>query len=238
MKKAIFLTLFLSLVGLSAQASQEPRPLGSDNRIRHVMFDPNEVYEISTSYGFQTVVEFSPRENILVASIGDSIGWQVVPAVNKLFIKPVANDAVTNMTVVTDQRTYYFNLIALRSEALGDMTYLVRFNYPAPPPIYEGLSTGPKNPADLNFNYKVKNQEDTGLIRVFDDGQFTYLQFENSKELPAIFVVGPDGKESLANFRIKKPYVVIERLTNELVLRTGKEKTKVYNKGYSGPVQV
>jgi type IV secretion system protein VirB9 len=192
---------------------------------------------VATAYGFQTVVEFSPRENILVASIGDSIGWQVVPAVNKLFIKPVASDAVTNMTVVTDQRTYYFNLIALKSETLGEMTYLVRFNYPEPPPVYEGLSTGPKNPMDLNFNYKIKQEKNSGLLRVFDDGQFTYLQFKNTKELPAIFVVGPDGKESLANFRVKEPYVVIERLANELVLRSGKEKTQVYNKGYSRPVQ-
>lgn len=238
MKKTISLALLFFLTSIHAFASQSPIPLGTDKRIRQVMYNPDQVYEITSTFGFQTAIEFSAQENIQVASIGDSIGWQVVPAVNKLFLKPVANDAVTNMTVVTDKRTYYFNLIALRSETLGEMTYLLRFNYPEAPPVYDGLSSGPKNPTDLNFNYKIKGDKKCGLTLAFDDGEFTYLQFNNPAELPAIFVVGPDGKEALANFRIKKPYVVIERVTSEIVLRNGKEKTRLVNQGKgSGPVQ-
>lgn len=238
MRKIISLTLLFFLASIPAFASQSPIPLGTDKRIRHVMYNPDQVFEVTSTFGFQTAIEFSPQENIQVASIGDSIGWQVVPTGNKLFLKPIAYDAVTNMTVVTDKRTYYFNLIAMRSEALGEMTYLLRFNYPEAPPIYDGLSSGPKNPTELNFNYKIKGDKKCGLLRAFDDGEFTYLQFSNPAELPAIFVVGRDGKESLANFRIKKPYVVIERVTSEIVLRNGKEKTRLVNQGQaSGPVQ-
>lgn len=232
MKISNLLLLIITLISFSAHASESPKPLGTDERIRHVMYNPNQVYDVTTTYGFQTAVEFSPQENIQVASIGDSIAWQVVPARNKLFIKPVVHDAVTNMTVVTDKRTYYFNLIALRSEALGAATYLVRFKYPQPSPIHAGLSTGPKNPTELNFDYKIKRHKKSSLIRAFDDGEFTYLYFEDLKELPAIFVVDSDGKESLANFRIKEPYVIIERVVSKLVLRNGKSKTRLYNQAY------
>ncbi len=152
-----------------------------------------------------------------------------MPSGNKLFLKPVANDAVTNMTVVTDKRTYYFNLIALRSEALGSLTYLIRFNYPEAPPIYSGLSRGPINPDELNFNYKIKQDKKMAPVIAFDDGEFTYLQFKDNKELPAIFMVGTDGKEALANYRIKGPYVVIERIGAEFVLRNGKATTRLFN---------
>jgi len=239
MKKGILLILSLTVFTSAVQAAQTPSPLGTDQRIRQVMFNPDQVYEVTSTFGYQTAIEFSPQETIQVTSIGDSICWQVVPSGNKLFLKPVANDAVTNMTVVTDKRTYYFNLIALRSEALGSLTYLIRFNYPEAPPIYSGLSKGPKNPDDLNFNYKVKQDKKMAPVIAFDDGEFTYLQFKDLKELPAIFMVGPDGKESLANFRIKGPYVIIERIGSEFVLRNGKATTRLFNTGLSskGPAQ-
>lgn len=233
MKISNLLILITAFIPLAVQASESPMPLGTDERIRHVMYNPDQVYEVTTTFGFQTAVEFSPQETIQVASIGDSIAWQVVPAKNKLFIKPVVNDAVTNMTVVTDKRTYYFNLIALRSEALGTATYLLRFKYPELPPIHAGLSLRPKNPTELNFDYKIKRDKNSSLIRAFDDGEFTYLQFANLKELPAIFVEDAAGKESLANFRIKEPYVVIERVVSKIVLRNGKAKTRLYNQAYS-----
>lgn len=239
MKKWILLLLSLTVLTKTVHAAQTPSPLGTDQRIRQVMFNPDQVYEVTSTFGFQTAIEFSPQETVQVTSIGDSIGWQVVPSGNKLFLKPVANDAVTNMTVVTDKRTYYFNLIALRSEALGSLTYLIRFNYPEAPPIYSGLSRGPKNPDDLNFNYKVKQDKKMAPVIAFDDGEFTYLQFKDLKELPAIFMVGPDGKEALANFRIKGPYVIIERIGAEFVLRNGKATTRLFNTNLSskGAVQ-
>jgi len=239
MKRGYLLVLALTLMTFSAKASENPIPLSTDQRIRQVMYNPDQVYEVSSTFGYQTAIEFSSQETVQLTSIGDSIAWQVVPSGNKLFLKPVANDAVTNMTVVTNLRTYYFNLNALASENLGTMTYLIRFNYPEPLPVYSGLSTGPKNPTDLNFEYKITQDKKIAPLIAFDDGEFTYLQFKNLAELPAIFMVGPDGKESLANYRIKDPYVVIERIGSEFVLRSGKSTTRLINNGpsYKGPVK-
>ena len=217
-----------------AEAKQFPRALGSDQRVRHVMYSPNEVYEIHATYGFQTTIEFSDQEAIQVASIGDSIAWQVMPVGNRLFLKPVETNPHTNLTVITNKRSYYFSLSTTRP-ALMSATYLVRFEYPGE--LGNTAGDGASNPvarastpANYNFNYQLKNNKRSGLIQAFDDKEFTYLQFKNLSDLPAIFILDEEGKESLVNYRIEGPYVVVERVTPRLVLRRGKIVGYVVNK--------
>ncbi len=209
-----------------SMASQNPRPLGSDPRIRHIMFNPNEVYEIKATYGFQTTIEFSGSETIQVASIGDSIAWQVIPVENRLFLKPVEQNPRTNLTVVTNKRTYYFSLSTAGS--VGS-TYLVRFEYPQ----NNVLSLGGKptqSPADYNFRYKLKDNKNSGFLRAFDNGEFTYLQFKSLSDLPAIFWIDSNKNESIVNYRIEGPYVVIERVADRFVFRKGKIVGTLINK--------
>ncbi len=226
--------LFVLFIATSVQAKQYPRPLGTDQRIRHTVYSPNEVYEIYATYGFQTTIEFSDQEIVQVASIGDSIAWQVIPVANRLFLKPVEQNPRTNLTVVTNKRTYYFSLLTTRFKQTGS-TYLVRFEYPkdlevkgrenGSVPIVKAIS-----PADYNFNYEIKKNKKSGLIRAFDNGEFTYLQFKNLTDLPAIFLLNEENKESLVNYRIEGPYVVIERVASQLILRRKKIVGRIINK--------
>jgi type IV secretion system protein VirB9 len=232
--KLIAFTLSL-LISTSALASQSPRPLGDDSRIRHVMYDPNEIYEIKASFGYQTTIEFSDSENIQVASIGDSIAWQVIPVGNRLFLKPVEQNPKTNLTVITSKRAYYFRLSTVNPRLVSDMTYLVRFEYPSKssPFISSGTFSNSKSPSEYNFNYKLKNDKKSGLTRAFDNGKFTYLLFKNLSDLPAIFWIDSNKRESLVNFRIEGPYVVIERVADQLLFRKGKIVGYLVNKAKS-----
>src|SRR5205085_7069271 len=76
-------------------------------------------------------IRFSEDEHIENVAIGDSTKWQVTPnkRANLLFVKPLADRAVTNMTVVTDRRTYLFDLVA--SPTARDPLYVLSFKYPA-----------------------------------------------------------------------------------------------------------
>ncbi|HBF12367.1 MAG TPA: P-type conjugative transfer protein VirB9 [Deltaproteobacteria bacterium] len=218
--KTKLLTLMLILLALPAFAEQRPRPLGSDSRIKHVIYNPNEIYEIKSTFGYQTTIEFSESESIQVASIGDSIAWQVVPMGNRVFLKPVEPNPRTNLTVITNKRTYYFNLSTIDARVVSDMTYLVRFEYSNAAFTSNGAFK-PKLPDAYNFNYKLKDDKKSGLVRAFDDGDFTYLQFKSTSDLPAIFWIDSSGKESIVNYRIQGPYVVVERVVDKLLLRRG-----------------
>ncbi|MBL7684836.1 MAG: mating pair formation protein, partial [Deltaproteobacteria bacterium] len=68
--KTKLIAFALTLFAFPAMASQDPRPLGTDSRIRHVMYSPNEIYEVKATYGYQTTLEFSDSETVQVASIG------------------------------------------------------------------------------------------------------------------------------------------------------------------------
>lgn len=235
MTKKTLIALAFTLISMPAFAGQSPRPLGTDSRIRHVLYNPSEVYEIKATYGFQTAIEFADSETVQVASIGDSIAWQVIPVGSRLFLKPVEQNPRTNLTVVTNKRTYYFHLSTVNPRLVSDMTYLVRFEYSKnlPPPTIEASKA--KSPGDYNFNYELKNDKKSGLIRAFDNGEFTYLQFKDFSDLPAIFWVNSEKKESVVNYRIEGPYVVIERVANQFLFRRGKVVGHLFNKGTPKP---
>src|SRR3546814_3380477 len=43
-----------------------------------------------------------------------------------------------------------------------------------------------------------------------DNGQFTVMRFTNQRELPALFIVNPDGSEAIAFFDARDDYVVLQ----------------------------
>lgn len=216
--------LALLIAALPAQAIKLPRPLLTDARIKQVAYDASQVYPLTAHYGYQTAVEFAADETIATVALGDSIAWQTVPAGNRLFIKPVEPDARTNLTVLTDKRSYYFSLES--SGQKRGQTYLLRFRYPESAPSLPAAGKAAEaarfDPATLHMRYAVAgNAKAFGLKKVFDDGRFTYLLFENQAEIPAIYQVGVDDTESLVNTRREGDYLVVEQRGERFTLRNG-----------------
>lgn len=219
---SIFILFILAAVPLASVAETSPRALTTDPRVRQVMYNPNQVYHIVGTARYQTTIEFGD-ESIKVVSLGDTVSWQTVPYQNRLFLKPVEADAETNMTVITDKRTYYFRLTSTTRPS-SDTVFLVRFHFQDALPTFS--SEPRKEPlADFNLDYEVagtpKGKEAIRLLRAFDDGTFTYFEFADKTEIPSIYLVGADGTESLVNKRREGRYMVVERLGNRYTIRNG-----------------
>lgn len=106
-------------------------PIDSDSRIKTLVFNENEVYSVTARNGFQTSIEFADDEKIDTVTIGDSIGWQIIPAERRVFIKPLHLGGVTNLAVITNRRNYQFELIAADSKDKAKQhAYLIKFFYP------------------------------------------------------------------------------------------------------------
>jgi P-type conjugative transfer protein VirB9 len=133
-RPSLWLTvLALSLgSGSAALAQATQAPVATDSRVKTFVYNENDVYNLLTYYGFQSNVEFGPKETIETVSIGDRAGWQVVPAGRRLFIRAVANELHTNMTVVTNVRAYQFDLRATDPSTVPqeELVYVIRFFYP------------------------------------------------------------------------------------------------------------
>ncbi|SAK83229.1 conjugal transfer protein TrbG/VirB9/CagX [Caballeronia fortuita] len=230
---AVISSVTISLIPASSFAAKLPHALVTDDRVKQVPYDPNQVYEVVGTYGYQTSIEFANDEVVKVVSLGDSIAWQTVPYQNRLFIKPVEPNAATNLTVVTDKRTYYFKLTS--SKARTTQTFLVRFIYPNSASNMNstlGSSAGASrsdahasngiDPARLNIDYGTSGDKTAiPLKRAFDDGQFTYFLFDQNAEIPSFYAVGPDGTESAVSPRREGQFMVVKRTASLFTLRNG-----------------
>jgi type IV secretory pathway VirB9-like protein len=125
--------LLLTLVSLLPAWMAFAQPIVSDSRIKTLVYNPNEVFTITTHYGYQANIEFGAREEIETVSVGDRVGWQIVPAGRRLFIRAMEENAHTNMTVITSRHSYQFDLRSSASDAVygsEELVYVVRFFYP------------------------------------------------------------------------------------------------------------
>lgn len=128
--KIIALVIIFSLC--FAPYSMAQAPITTDSRIRTLVYNANEVYELKFYYNYQSFIEFSQDEEIEMISIGESFAWRLTPAGKRLFIRPLEIAAHTNMTIITNKRTYHFDIRSdeFNGKADEDLVYTVRFFYP------------------------------------------------------------------------------------------------------------
>jgi type IV secretion system protein VirB9 len=251
--KKFLLLAVLALSAHGALAAKVPQPTATDQRIRQVVYNPSEVYEVTGSYRFTTTIEFEKGETVQYLTLGDTSAWQAHPMGHRVHLKPVEPRAVTNLTVVSDRRTYHFRLTGATPKDKLDATYLLRFSYSsdgdiAVNPAAVRRPTGASAKDDLasrvkvrNCNYAVSGSRNVKLVRACDDGLFTYLEFAENANVPAFFAVDPGGNESVVNYRMEGKYVVIERVGSLFTLRDGQEalclfnEDKAFEKGNSLP---
>ena len=107
-------------------------PITTDSRIKTFVYNENDVYRLTTHYGYQLNIEFGKKERIQTISVGDRAGWQIVPSGQRLFVRAMQDKAHTNMTVVTNKRAYQFDLYSAQPNNKGwdELVYVVRFYYP------------------------------------------------------------------------------------------------------------
>lgn len=242
MKHFLLLSLISAIIfaySSPVMAGIDPHDGKMDARIKTFDYNDNAVYRFKGHYGFSTVIEFSPRETIDSVSIGDSEAWQIVPSnkSNILFIKPILENAYTNMTVLTSHRIYSFEMSAGKaaSHKSDELAFRVKFDYPdekkkhkfAEKKEYDPFAG--KDNDDFNFRYSYAGSNHLKPVRAFDDGKFTYLRFKNFTSMPAVFAVDEDGKESLVNFIMKDDYMVISSIGAQFTLRDGDIATCIFN---------
>ena len=68
MFKKILFSLFFVVLFSGNVFSEESVPLTTDSRIRTLVYNPNEVYQLKFHYGFQSFIEFAPDEDIEIIS--------------------------------------------------------------------------------------------------------------------------------------------------------------------------
>ncbi|QVM85482.1 TrbG/VirB9 family P-type conjugative transfer protein [Novosphingobium decolorationis] len=230
-------------------------PVRADDRLVEHAYRADEVVTIPGRTTVQATIAFGRNEAIENVAVGDSSQWQITPnkRADLLFVKPLETSARTNMTVVTNKRTYFFDLVA---GARAKPLYMLRFTYadeeepvddtplarpseaerlahldPAERAVAEGDPLAmPAEVAALNFAWERKGAAKLQPVRVYDDGQATYLVWpEQTPNLPAILVENEKGDEGPVNYAVRGPTIVVSDVPDRIILRRGKDVAELLN---------
>lgn len=229
-----------------------------DSRLQTLVYDADAVVRIDGKVKVQTTIKFAPDEIIENVAIGDSAAWQVQPnkAQTILFVKPLDLAARTNMTVVTDKRTYLFDLIASPKAA---PLYVLQFRYPelekaaeearlaaiaeaeaqaalaAAAPEQSAGSAAAPDPAELNFAWATAGKAELLPIRAYDDGEAVFLTWAPGAPVPAILISNEEGDEGPVNYTTRGDTVVVDGVPARIILRSGKDIATLTNTGPMKP---
>jgi len=216
--------------------------LPGDPRLITLPWRDNAVLRLNGRSGVEATVILASDEHIENVAIGDANAWQVTPnrRANMLFLKPLSPRARTNLTVVTDRRTYFFDLVAAPG---AKAVYGLRLAYPdepkkpSPPPLpvpapaltseeaalaHGAPAVTPVDPATLDLGFALHGARELLPAKVFADGQATYIAWPKGVALPAVLGRNARGTEGPINYAMHDDMIVVDGTPDTIVLRSGK----------------
>ncbi len=159
-----------------------------------------------------TDIELQRGENVTSVNLGDSVRWQVQPAlsggdVTHILVRPKQVGLETSMVVTTDKRTYHFRLRSHRSEYMPRVKFFYIEDALNKWTLIKTEAAAKRDAAtlpetneylgDLDFNNQVTGRASWKPVRVYNDGTKTILEMPDSirqKEAPTLLVVRRGGR--------------------------------------------
>lgn len=239
--RKIILSIASLLITTGLQAQNNPIALSTDARIKQVIYQENNVVPVHGVTFTTTQIQFADKEQVLDIEGGDSAAWMITyhPELgNVIFVKPTLFDSSTNLTVLTNQHAYYFQLTSNKEleRNPAQQTYALKFIYSQPKTAQTTAKQASQTnhvflqPKVLNTAYRFGGSPQLVPLHVFDDGRFTYFELSPRGAVPAVFAVDDQsGKESTVNTRREGKYLIVQRLAPQFTLRQGNLATSVFN---------
>jgi type IV secretion system protein VirB9 len=208
-----WLAFLCAILAAPIAAQVRPTPGQGDQRLQNVRYDAEQVVQLPVAPGFQLMVSLAPGERIETIAVGDSSAWQVTASKrgDVFFVKNVQATNMTNMTVISDARTYSFELIPSGGYG-GDTTYSVKFTYSDP---VEAIAEAEEAP---QYRYKLSGARAIRPLHVFPQGNQTIIEWSPEQQQPAIFEMR-QGDEILINGEMQDGRYVVVGNPKKLIFR-------------------
>lgn len=225
---------------LSAPSWALDRPVATDydHRVRLVAYNPLDVIQVDTVLGTATLIELEPGEKYVSHAFGDSAAYDFAERGDRVLLKPRAEQADTNLIVLTDRRNYAFRL-SYSHDRHTSALYKLTIRHPDTEreaarnnaqrqQVAQALDSAQ---AARNWQaYTMSGHRSIAPIHAWDDGASTWFEFAPGQELPQIYQVDADGQEVIANRHMANPRtVVVDRVTALWRLRLGQQVLAIHN---------
>ncbi|MBB1499114.1 TrbG/VirB9 family P-type conjugative transfer protein [Paracoccus sp. MC1862] len=225
----IRLTTIAALIALTVPAAvlaeARPRAGGNDSRVTYATFQEGQVYTVHTRVRNVTLVELGDGETIRSIAIGDSEAFQVdkLEGPNVFTIKPVLDGASTNLTVETNRRFYFINVV---ESSRVTPNWSVKFTVPGSGGTRSRAANAAAIPAEPPMTYRVLNRKgaaEFAPVGISDDGKRTLFQIPPGAPIPSIFRADARGRETSVNSSVNGTIITVGARSERWVLRFGDE---------------
>jgi len=225
----IRLTTIAALIALTvpaaALAEARPRAGGNDSRVTYATFQEGQVYTVHTRVRNVTLVELGDGETIRSIAIGDSEAFQVdkLEGPNVFTIKPVLDGASTNLTVETNRRFYFINVV---ESSRVTPNWSVKFTVPGSGGTRSRAASAAAIPAEVPMTYRVLNRKgaaEFAPVGISDDGKRTLFQIPPGAPIPSVFRADAKGRETSVNSSVNGTIITVGARSERWVLRYGDE---------------
>lgn len=233
------------VVAANKAALREPVRGGFIHAVQVYPYAEGVLYRLYAAPERVSDIVLQPGETIVSVAAGDTVRWTVGDTSSgsgetrrtHILVKPFAAGLSTNLVITTDRRVYRLQLTSTAATAMA----AIRWTYPqdellaiarqkaaaeAARPVADGVAV-----EHLNFHYRITGDKpDWRPLRAFDDGRQTWIEFPPSigqGEAPPLFVLGPDDKAALVNYRVAGRFYVVDRLFGAAELRLGGKRQKI-----------
>ena len=209
-------------------------------------WEPGRVYEVWAAPLRVTTLTLAPGETVQSKAAGDTVRWQIGETTSgagaqtrtHILLKPLERGLETNLVLTTSHRVYLLDLRSGSAEAFNAAIAWDTVPGDAAPagvePVAQTVETavvGPQGPLDSAYRIRPRGRAPRWTpTAVFNDGVRTFITFPPgvwTDEVPALFVIAPDGEAQLVNYRQEGGLFVVDRVFDQAELRLGADRPKV-----------
>lgn len=216
-------------------ARVEPRKEGYFNAVQVFSFSPGALYQIYAAPGQITDIALEPGEQLTGSgpvSAGDTTRWIVGDTESgsgdtrrvHIMVKPTRPSIETNLVVNTDRRTYLIELRSREKPYMPSVTWFYPEDRTASAQAVPPTPVLP-DPSQRRYRYTLEGDNPPWRpVGAYDDGRKVYIEFSSGivqGEMPPLFVISPDGKPEIVNYRTYRNVLIVDRLFAAAELRLG-----------------
>ena len=192
-----------------------------------------------------TDIELERGESVTSVNLGDSVRWQVQPAVSggdvtHILVRPKQVGLETSMVVTTDRRTYHIRLSSQRTDYMPRVKFFYIEDAISKWQAIKAAAAKERETAtipetneylgDLDFGYTVSGRASWKPVRVYNDSVKTILEMPatfQQKDAPTLLVVRKEGRlfskseQVMVNYRVQNGRYIVDTVFDQAVLVVG-----------------
>ncbi len=189
-----------------------------------------------------TDIELERGESITSVNLGDSVRWQIQPAISggdvtHILVRPKQVGLETSMVVTTDKRTYHVRLRSHRSEYMPRVKFFYIEDAISKWQAIKAVAAKEREAAtipetneylgDLDFGYTVTGKASWKPVRVYNDSTKTIIEMPatlHQQDAPTLLVVRKDGRllkksdQVLVNYRVQRGRYIVDAVFDKAVM--------------------